>query len=38
LHAKDDDDRAAARDALLKIDPDAALKAGIKPKMNKAPK
>ncbi len=38
LHAKDDDDRAAARDALLKIDPDAAAKAGIKIKTKKAGK
>jgi HEAT repeat protein len=32
LRAKDDDDRAAARAALLKIDPDAAAKAGVKMK------
>jgi hypothetical protein len=38
LHAKDDDDRAAARDALLKIDPDAAAKAGVKMKTTKAGK
>jgi hypothetical protein len=30
LHASDDDDQAAAQQALLKIDPEAAIKAGIK--------
>lgn len=29
LNAKDDDDQAAAREALLKIDPEAAAKAGV---------
>jgi len=38
LHAKDDDDQAAAREALLKIDPDAAAKAGVKMKIKKAGK
>jgi len=38
LHAKDDDDQAAAGEALLKIDPDAAAKAGVKKKAEKAGK
>jgi hypothetical protein len=38
LNAKDDDDQVAARDALLKIDPEAAAKAGVAPRSAKAGK
>jgi len=38
LNAKDDDDQAAAQAALLKIDPEAAAKAGVAPKHTSARK